>query len=802
MKRHIALGAVLALAAGILTSSVAGNHTADSVKPEVSLDTAAKSADAYIEPHAKEIHADADKEKFQRVDAQRSHGLTYVSYEREYRGLPVVGGDFVVVTDNSGEVKYSQAAQSKRISVGIDPKVSKSAATKKAEKATKGDAQGDPRLVVLAWGDPALAWETVVDAKTSEGMPTETYVYTDAVSGKVLEKSEVTRAGTGNTHYNGTPGTVTFGTTSSGGSYVMRDPARNGLSCARQGGQPYTDADDTWGNGTGSDLVTACVDAMYAAGQQGDMLSTWLGRNGINGNGGYYPLYVGLQQQNAFWNGSSATFGYAPGGQLVPLDVVAHELGHGIFQTTPGGSSGNNETGGLNEGTGDIFGALTEWWDNQPTTSGYDAPDYLVGERADFLIRDMANPGSQGDPNCWSTSIPNTEVHAAAGPINHWFYLLAEGTAAGGPGKPGSTTCNGTTLSGIGIQKAGQVFMGALNGKTSGWTYTQARRAALNFAATSTLFPTCAEYNAAKAAFNAVSVPASSDPTCSKGTNDFSVSVSPTSGKIDQGGSTTATVNTATTSGSAQQVALSATANNSTVTASVSPSTVTSGNSATLTVSAAANTPDGTYTVTVKGTATSGSKEATYSIQVGDVTGPVEVFTDDFTGDKGWTTNAGGGDTATLGVWSRGDPAATTYSGTTLQRNDCASETTCLVTDPRAGTGPGDYDVDGGITSVTSPQFALPSGKSASLKFQGYLAHLNNSSSADYLRISVQTSSGTTTVHTVSGAASNRSGTWTGYTVDLSAYAGQSVRLVVSAADASTGSLVEAAVDNVVVTSG
>lgn len=455
MKRHIALGAVLALTAAILTGSVAGNHAADKVEPEVSLETAAKAADAYIEPHAQEIHANTNKEKFQRVDAQRSHGLTYVSYEREHRGLPVVGGDFVVVTDNSGDVKYSQASQSERISVGVDPKIAKAAAAKQAEKATDGKAVESSRLVILAWNDPALAWETVVDATTSEGLPTETFVYTDARTGKVLQTAEVTRTGTGNTHYNGYPGTVSFGTTQSGSSYVMRDPARSGLSCARQGGQPYTDADDTWGNGSGSDLVTACVDAMYAAGQQGDMLSEWLGRNGINGNGGFYPMYVGLQQQNAYWNGSSATFGYAPGGQLVPLDVVAHELGHGIFQTTPGGSGGGNETGGLNEGTGDIFGALTEWWDNQ-SGSGSDVPDYLVGERADFLIRDMANPGSQGDPNCWSTAIPGTEVHAAAGPINHWFYLLAEGTAAGGPGKPGSTTCNGTSLSGIGIEKAGQ----------------------------------------------------------------------------------------------------------------------------------------------------------------------------------------------------------------------------------------------------------------------------------------------------------------------------------------------------------
>ena len=33
-------------------------------------------------------------------------------------------------------------------------------------------------------------------------------------------------------------------------------------------------------------------------------------------------------------------------------------------------------------------------------------------------------------------------MHSAAGPGNHWFYLLAQGTS--GNGQPASTTCNGS----------------------------------------------------------------------------------------------------------------------------------------------------------------------------------------------------------------------------------------------------------------------------------------------------------------------------------------------------------------------
>ncbi len=78
-------------------------------------------------------------------------------------------------------------------------------------------------------------------------------------------------------------------------------------------------------------------------------------------------------------------------------------------------------------------------------------------------------------------------------------------------------------------------------------------------------------------------------------TNDFSVSVSPTSGSTAPGGPVTASVATATTNGSAQSVSLSASGLPSGATASFSPATVTSGGSSTLTISTTAGTPAGTY---------------------------------------------------------------------------------------------------------------------------------------------------------------------------------------------------------------
>jgi carboxypeptidase T len=169
------------------------------------------------------------------------------------------------------------------------------------------------------------------------------------------------------------------------------------------------------------------------------------------------------------------------------------------------------------------------------------------------------------------------------------------------------------------------------------------------------------------------------------------------------------------------------------------------------------------------------------------------LFTDDFETNKGWTVNTA--DTATTGRWERGDPQATNSNGA-KQLGTTTSGVNDLVTGRLAGAAAGDFDVDGGMTSITSPAIALSGGTRYSLTFSSYLAHGSNASSADFLRVRVQGST-TTTVFQRLGSATNLNGAWATTTVSLDAFAGQTVRLIVDAADASTASLVEAGVDDV-----
>ena len=548
MRRPKTALAAAAFSVGLAVSPSAPADAAapPSPTPSYKIDRAAATAaaDRAIASGALKIHASPKDEIVRRGVTTGAGGLQYIAYERTHDGLPVLGGDFVVATDASGKVLGTSIAQDTPLSLSTTPRLSAAKAASIARgRVARAGRTGTPVLTVLAepGGTGRLVYETVVDGTGPGGRPSRLHVLVDARDGAVVQQwDEVHDADDDQAFYHGGRQNPThIDTTASGGSFTLRDPNRPGISCGSQLGIVYSGSDDTWGDATGTSLETACVDALRAAAAEFDMVGSWLERNGLNGNGGGWPMRVGLNQANAYWTGGYASFGRnsARTRQATSTDVVAHELGHGIFQTTPGGSGGSNEKGGLNESTGDIFGALTEWYLREPrvgeqfsgTTAlvNYDPPDYLVGEEVDLAgsgpIRNMADPSQvNGHPGCYSSAVPGMEVHAAAGVQNHWFYLLAEGSNAGDPanGRPNSPTCNGSTVTGVGVQKAGRIFMETLNLKTSTWTHTTARRASLQAVLNLVQVgkATCTDFSRVRDAWNAVNVPAASgEPTTCTG---------------------------------------------------------------------------------------------------------------------------------------------------------------------------------------------------------------------------------------------------------------------------------------------
>ncbi|MFD1079125.1 M4 family metallopeptidase [Longispora fulva] len=521
-----------------MTVALAAAGTAAAVTapaPEMSVQSAAaahanalQSTASLVASRPSYLKASAGDNFVQR-DAVGSNGTQYVAFDRTYKGLKVTGGDFVLATDDLGNLKFASVAQDHAIGdLAITPKVTQSAAEAVAKSKLTSPALEGSQLVVYNLGaTPRLAWEATVSGRDAEG-PSRQTVDVDALTGTVLHTQEHVAHGTGNSAFNG-PNPVTINTSGSGSSFSMTDPTITNLSCQDAAtNTTFTKSNDTsWGNGTATNKETGCVDALFAAQTEAKMLTQWLGRNGMDGSGGAWPIRVGLADVNAYYDGTQVQIGHNNANQWISsVDVVAHEMGHGIDDHTPGGISGN----GTQEWVADSFGAATEYFANEP--SPYDVPDWTVGETINLVgtgpIRNMYNPSLvSGDPNCYSSSVPGGEVHASAGPGNHWDYLVAMGTNPAG--NPVSPTCNSTTITGIGVQKWIKILYNAMLMKTSSSSYLKYRTWTLTAAKNLYGATGCTEFNTVKAAWDAVSVPAQAgDPTCTGGTPSPTPTTSPT----------------------------------------------------------------------------------------------------------------------------------------------------------------------------------------------------------------------------------------------------------------------------------
>ena len=656
-----------------------------------------------------------------------SMGLNYVPYERTYRGIPVVGGDFVVSTDNNGKILATSVAQTRQVKLrSVKVTVSRAAARATSAHRLNRATLGKSRLVVLQTKHSRLAWETWVTGR-KHGEASRLTVYVDARTGRVLTTKEHVLEGTGNGNWEGS---VTIPTTGSGSSFSMTNSNASTLKCQNASGNAtFTGSDDVWGNGSATDRETGCVDAFYSAEKMRQMMSSWLGRNGMNGSGGWVPIRVGLNDVNAFYDGTQVQIGHTQtGGKWIgSLDVVAHEFGHGVDDRTPGGISG----GGTQEFVGDTFGASTEYFANNPA----DVPDFTVGEEVNLVgqgpIRIMYNPSAIGDPNCYSSSIPNTEVHAAAGPGNHWYYLLSQGSSpSGGPASP---TCNGSSVTGIGIQKAQQIMYNAMLLKTSSSSYLKYRTWTLT--AAKSLFPgSCTEFNTVKAAWDAVSVPAqAADPTCSA-----------TGGvTVTNPGAKSGTVGTAISS-----FTLSATGGTApyTWTGSGLPPGVSVSSSGTV---SGTPTTAGTYNATVTATAASGgSGSATFTFTISGGGG----------GCSGQKLGNPGFETGSAAPWSASAGVI----------DSSASQA--------AHAGAWKAWLDGYGTTHTdtlSQSVAIPAGCGATLTFYLHVDSAETTTSVQYDKLTVK--AGSTTLATYSNL--NKASGYSQKSFNVSSFAGQTVTI-------------------------
>ncbi len=208
---------------------------------------------------------------------------------------------------------------------------------------------------------------------------------------------------------------------------------------------------------------------------------------------------------------------------LVSLDICAHEIGHGVCQSTAN-LVYQRESGALNEGFSDIWGAVIESWADPLEQDGTPKKHWLIGEElSDEPMRNMQNPKECKQPDTYlgeywepastsdcPTPNPNTNdycgVHCNSGVLNHWFYLLTEG------GSGTNDNFKQYAVTGIGIEKSAKIAYLTELSLSNNAVYSNCRTASIS--AAKTLYGNCsAEFKNVVRAWYAVGV-GNDDSSC------------------------------------------------------------------------------------------------------------------------------------------------------------------------------------------------------------------------------------------------------------------------------------------------
>ncbi|GAB2708034.1 thermolysin [Hymenobacter frigidus] len=356
---------------------------------------------------------------------------------------------------------------------------------------------GETGPLVLAWKFNVYAAQPVSRA----------YIYVDARSGQVVLRDDIIKhaaaTGTFATAYSGSR-SVADGTTTNG--YYLREVTRGlGIetyNCKK--GNSYTaavdfvDADNNWTSAeyNNANFDNVAGDAHFGAQATYDYWKGVHARNSWDNAGAKIKSYIhfddtpgdGVGYENAYWNGSVMTYGdgdtrFRP---LTSMDVVAHEIGHAVCEKTAG-LVYSNESGAMNEGFSDIWGAAVESYavnTLSAASSGVKAKStWLIGEEIDKVqvaLRSMSDPNSLNQPAYykglkWYTGTgDNGGVHTNSGVLNYWFYLISAGkTGTNEKGVAYSVASLGITNAAKIAYRAESVYL------TSSSTYSNARTATI-----------------------------------------------------------------------------------------------------------------------------------------------------------------------------------------------------------------------------------------------------------------------------------------------------------------------------------
>ncbi len=171
-------------------------------------------------------------------------------------------------------------------------------------------------------------------------------------------------------------------------------------------------------------------DALYVGGVIQSMYQQWFGVSPLPQSNSTKPMkmrvHYGVDYENAFWNGSSMTFG--DGGAwlhpLVSIGIGAHEISHG-FTEKYSDLAYFGQSGGMNEAFSDMAAQASEYF-SQGVSSWVIGAEIIKSDGAWRALRYMEHPHWDGHSIEFLEEYQSgMDVHYASGLYNRLFFLLA-----------------------------------------------------------------------------------------------------------------------------------------------------------------------------------------------------------------------------------------------------------------------------------------------------------------------------------------------------------------------------------------
>lgn len=439
------------------------------------------------------LNLDGNADLILKRTEQDKLGYIHFRYYQTYRGVPVENSMFIIHARN-GVLKSLGGA----IVTDFDPLMDERAASKISDAQAIAVAIKHVNAKVYAWQDAdmqqrikiqtnnpnasylpkaSLVWYSPTDDVSPRELRlcykvdiyarqplSRAYYFVDAITGKVIGKKDEIfysdATGTAATAYSGNQ---TIHSDLNDGSYRLRDYTKGQgiITLHGENGSRGNDYSSNSANWALSGLDQAALDAHYGVSQTYAYYFANFSRNSYDNAGTALYSYVNdpTYTDNAFWDGTAMNFNKRsnsasnPGG-VTAIDVTGHELTHGVTQESSG-LNYKNESGAINESMSDIFGKAVQFW-SKPTDI-----NWQISNDMNWIIRDMANPNAQNQPDTykgqkWATGIlaylDNGGVHTNSGVGNFMFYLLV--TGGSGTNDIGSNY----SVTGIGLTEAEEIL--------------------------------------------------------------------------------------------------------------------------------------------------------------------------------------------------------------------------------------------------------------------------------------------------------------------------------------------------------